>query len=151
MDVARIARVVSYALATLVLLVTVPAFAHLVGFPLGFLDAPSVLKRVVRVPARLSLGWEREISALPALVCLFLALALSLVARAITTTAPAEIALATFSVPCLLSSMGALYSFSIAASEGLLWVIGTVVAGTLLAAVVFADAVLTHASRVHPT
>lgn len=126
MEVARVARVDSYALATCVLLVA--------GLLAGLLDfLPDVVARTVAGVAPLDEGLL--------FVGVPLGLAVSVLGRA-TTKTPTDAVLAAFAVPALLATMWALYSAYVA-GPGVYWGgLLSIAAGTLLALAVVADALL---------
>lgn len=135
MDGHRAVTYGTYALATAILVV-----AALFS---GLLDVVPVPGALARFVASLF-----PVGGLPLTQLVFmglpLALALALLGRAVLGQSPAEVVLGAFAVPCLLVSAWALYSY-LFTSPGIYWGgLFAIVAGTLLAVVVAADAVLEH-------
>ncbi|WP_143052130.1 hypothetical protein [Halobacterium jilantaiense] len=123
----RSVRVTSYILADCVLFVTALVSGLLNGVP---------LPNVAPIPVQVDLS-------IVAFVVLPIALTLSAIARA-ATRAPTDIVLGALAVPCLLAGLFALYQH-VLATPGIYWGgLLTLVAGTILAFAVLADAVIEY-------
>lgn len=132
------ARLVTYALA-----VAVVSVAALVA---GLLDVVPGAATLLGVVAGL-VPFDLRIPGTVAFVGLPLALALGLLARAAVTRTHVDVVLGAFAVPCLLTATWALYSYYFT-TPGVYWGgLFTIVAGTLLALAVLADAAVVYALR----